>query len=133
MRTRRGAALVVAAVATAMFATAAPSSATVHEITGMLCSLQRGDGGAILAPPGISGENGESERAEANLALPLFATGFATFVPGAAPGGGDLIMLDEDHPASKISLTGDLLPVGDGLYVTDFEFDRGAWQHCLRP
>lgn len=68
-----------------------------------------------------------------NLALPLFATGFATFVPGAGPGGDDVIVLDEGHPAAKISLTGGLFEIEDGLWITSFAFDLGAWQNCRRP
>jgi hypothetical protein len=133
MRRRAGPLVATLALVVGLMATAAPAWGTVHEITGMLCSLKSEGGTAIFNPPGVTGENGESDRGEANLALPLFATGFATFVPGGGPDGDDLIVLDEDHPASKITLTGGLFEVEDGLWVTDFTFDQGAWQHCFGP
>lgn len=112
---------------------AAPASATVHEITGMLCAIAQGNGSETLgSPPGISGENGSSDRGELNLARPLFATGFATFDPTGGPEGMGLISFDENHPASKINLTGGFFPIGGGVYVTAFEFTRGGWQNCLK-
>jgi hypothetical protein len=98
----------------------------------MLCAIANGEPTDALGfPPGISGENGESARGELNLALPLFATGFATFDPTGGPNGEALITFDEDHPASKISLTGGLLEIEEGIWVTAFRFDRGEWQNCL--
>ncbi len=108
----------VAALMMTLFA-AAPASATVDELTGMPCS----GGNAIFGPPGITGENGASDRGGANFAKPLFATGFATFVPGGGPGGDDLISFDGNHPASKITLTGGLVEIEPGLWITDFVFN----------
>jgi hypothetical protein len=108
-----------------------PASATVHEITGMLCSLKSQGNTAVFDPPGISGENGRSDQGEVNLAKPLFASGFATFDPTGGPGGDALISFDEDHPASKIELTGELFEAEPGLWVTDFTFTNGAWQNCF--
>lgn len=131
--TARAKRLVVTAIVTAMMlGGAAPASGTVHEITGMLCSLQSEGGNAVFNPPGISGENGESHRGEANLAMPLFATGFATFDPTGGPGGDALISFDEFHPASKIELTGELFELEEGLWVTAFSFTKGSWQNCFK-
>jgi hypothetical protein len=130
LRLRRLAVLVAALMV--FVAMALPASATVHEITGMLCSFKaQGDNFAVFNPPGITGENGESEQGEVNLAKPLFASGFATFDPTGGPGGEALISLDEDHPASKIELTGEIVPLEEGVWVTDFTFTKGAWQNCF--
>ena len=110
---------------------ALPATATVHEITGMLCSFKSEGNTAVFNPPGVSGENGQSHQGEANLAKPLFATGFATFDPTGGPGGDALISFNEDHPASKIELTGGLIMIEPGLWVTDFTFTKGAWQSCF--
>jgi hypothetical protein len=122
--------LLAAVAAAAMLLSTVPALATVHEITGMLCSLKNGGGNAIFNPPGLTGENGESDRGEVNLALPLFATGVATFVPGGGPDGGDLIVLDDEHPAAQFELTGELVEIEEGLWVTDFEF-AGPWEACF--
>jgi hypothetical protein len=109
------------AAALALFAAAlgaTPASATVHEITGMACS----DGHAMFGPPGITGQNGNSHRGEANFALPLFATGFATFDPTGGPDGDPLISFDDSHPASKVILTGEVVEIEPDFYVTEFEF-----------
>ena len=127
MRTRLVSLATVAALTAALLAVAAPASGTVHEITGMGCS----GGHAIFGPPGITGQNGASDRADANFALPLFATGFASFDPTGGPGGDALISFDENHPASKINLTGGLVEIEPGVWITDFEFTRGSWQNCL--
>lgn len=125
-------ALVATFAAASMLLLTVPAQATVHEITGMLCSIKNGGGNAIFAPPGISGANGNSHRGEVNLALPLFATGFATYIPGGGPGGDDLVVLDDEHPASKITLTGGLFSPFPGLWITDFEFDTTqAWANCF--
>ena len=131
MRSRVVSLAVVGALTMALLAVAAPASATVHEITGMLCSLKQGGGQAIFGPPGVTGENGASDRGEANFALPLFATGFASFDPTGGPGGDALISFDEDHPASKITLTGGLEEIEPGLWLTDFEFNKGNWLNCF--
>lgn len=111
----------------------APAHGTVHEITGMLCAVANGNADpSIFGPPGITGQNGNSGQGEANLAKPLFASGVATFIPDGGPGGAPLIFFDENHPAAKFSLTGDIVPIGDtGLFVTDFTIDSGAWTNCL--
>lgn len=114
--------IVAAAAAMALFAAAlapTPASATVHEITGMNCS----NGHAKFFPPGISGQNGNSQRGEANLARPLFANGFASFDP-TGHDGAPLISFDPNHPASKITLTGNEVETepGSGIYITEFEF-----------
>lgn len=98
----------------ALVAFALPATATVDELTGMPCS----GGNAIFFPPGVSGGSNANNDAQA-----LFATGFATFVPGGGPGGDDLISFDENHPASKITLIGGFFPVGPGLWIDAFEFD----------
>jgi hypothetical protein len=97
----------------------------------MLCSLKNGGGNAIFNPPGVSGENGASDRGEANFALPLFASGFASFDPTGGPGGDVLISFDENHPASKIELTGALVEIEPGVWITNFTFTKGAWQNCF--
>ncbi len=109
-----------------LVAFALPATATVDEITGMPCS----GGKAIFGPPGITGGSNAD-----NFANPLFASGFATFIPGGHPSGADLISFDENHPASKIILTGGFFPAGPGLFVTDFEFDPAfpAFKNCATP
>lgn len=111
----------------------APASGTVHEITGMLCAVANGNASpSIFGPPGITGQNGNSSQGDANLAKPLFATGVATFIPDGGPAGAPLISFDEDHPAAKFTLTGEIVELGDtGLFVTVFEIDSGAWTNCL--
>lgn len=131
MRRRLLSLAAVAAMAMALLAT--PASATVHEITGMVCS----GGNAVFNPPGVSGANGASSVD--NQIRPLLATGFATIDPfydgsTATPAGAPapLVTFDEDHPASKINLTGDIVFIAEaGLYITEFEFTRGNWQNCL--
>ncbi len=110
----RRAILIAVVSAMALVAFALPATATVDELTGMPCS----GGNAIGFPPGVSGGSNAD-----NLANALFASGFATFIPGGGPGGADLISFDENHPASKITLTGGFFPAGPGLFITDFEFD----------
>ncbi len=97
-----------------LVAFALPATATVDEITGMPCS----GGKAIFGPPGITGGSNAD-----NFANPLFASGFASFIPGGGPEGADLISFDENHPASKIILTGELVEIEPGLFLTEFEFD----------
>ena len=106
-----------------LVAFALPATATVDELTGMPCS----GGKAIFGPPGITGGSNAD-----NFANPLFATGFASFIPGGGPGGDDLISFDEDHKASKIILTGAIVPIGPGLWLTEFEFDPAfpAFANC---
>jgi hypothetical protein len=123
--------LVLGAMIVSMLIVAIPAGATVHEITGMLCSFKSEGNTAVFNPPGVSGENGESDQGEANFAKPLFASGFATFDPTGGPDGDALISFDEDHPASKIELTGGLIEIEPGVWVTDFTFTQGAWQNCF--
>ncbi len=110
---RRAISIAVVAAMT-LVAFALPATATVDELTGMPCS----GGKAIFGPPGITGGSNAD-----NFANPLFASGFASFIPGGGPGGDDLISFDENHPASKITLTGEIVPIGPGLWLTEFEFD----------
>ncbi len=110
---RRAISIAVVAAMT-LVAFALPATATVDEITGMPCS----GGKAIFGPPGITGGSNAD-----NFANPLFASGFASFIPGGGPGGDDLISFDENHPASKITLLGFLVEIEDGLWLTAFEFD----------
>lgn len=131
MRRRTSRIAVLVAAFGVFVAMTLPASATVHEITGMLCSFKSEGNTAVFNPPGISGENGESDQGEANLAKPLFATGFATIDPTGGPGGEVLITLDDDHPASKIELTGGLVEIEPGVWLTDFTFTKGAWQNCF--
>jgi len=131
MRTQRSRIAVLISALGVFVAMALPASATVHEITGMLCSFKSEGNTAVFNPPGITGENGESNQGEANLARPLFATGFATFDPAGGPGGDALVTLDDDHPASKIQLTGEIVEIEPGVWVTDFTFTKGAWQNCF--
>ena len=131
MRTQRSRIAVLISALGVFVAMALPASATVHEITGMLCSFKSEGNTAVFNPPGITGENGESNQGEANLARPLFATGFATFDPTGGPGGDALVTLDDDHPASKIQLTGEIVEIEPGVWVTDFTFTKGAWQNCF--
>lgn len=130
MRSKIALLVMVALLSMAFVVTAVPVSGTVHEITGMLCSFNGEGGNAVLNPPGISGENGASDRGALNLARPLFASGFATFDPSGGPGGTALISFDEDHPASKIELTGTLFELEPGLWVTAFTFTNGSWRNC---
>lgn len=117
--------------ALAAMAVAMPASATVHEITGMLCA---GDN-AKLFPPGVSGGSNSG-----NFGRPLFATGFveevvAPYAGDGVNGPGVLIVFDFDHPASKLSPhpTLDTFFVGDGTYISAFVLDEGhGFTNCVR-
>ena len=119
-------ALVLAALGALVIA--GPTSATVHEITGMFCAGEHGN----HFPPGLSG----GSNAEDNFAKPLFATGFIEsvepFVGDAGPG--VLITFDFDHPASKLAPhpTEDVFFVGDGTYISAFVFDTDdGFTNCV--
>ena len=112
----------IAALTMALLAVASPASGTVHEITGMRCS----GGNAVFNPPGVTGGSNAD-----NFAQPLFASGFASFNPTGGPGGDALISFDENHPASKITLTGGLTEIEPGVWLTNFAFNQGNWQNCL--
>lgn len=96
------------AVATAVVAlsggltlmSAAPASATVHEIFAQWCS-----GHDPQDPPGISGGSNAN-----NFARPLIANGFiGDPVPFAD---GLLLKFNYDHPASKVRGTGTYIVIG---------------------
>ncbi|QKJ19233.1 hypothetical protein [Microbacterium hominis] len=94
--------IAMAASAGLVFVSAAPASATVHEIVAQWCS-----GHDELAPPGITG----GSKAD-NLAKPLFASGFITgnLVPFTGDAGpGFLIEFNYDAKNSKT--------VGTGVFV----------------
>jgi hypothetical protein len=124
----------VLALGLLILGTAAPASATVHEIVGQWCS-----GRGELFPPGLSGGSNAD-----NFARPLFATGFASTVPNFDPddGGpmepGVLIAFDFDHPAAKITGLGffvqvDELPDGTPVYIEAFTLDtEDGFTNCAR-
>ncbi|MGC5584550.1 hypothetical protein [Ornithinimicrobium sp. W1665] len=112
----------------AMIMTAAPASATVHEIVGQWCSGQ-----GELSPPGISG----GSKAD-NFAKPLQASGF---IGGLAPhNDGMRIVFNYDQPNSKVMGTGVFVEIGtvptpEGtvpLYLELIEPDPDfpAFRHC---
>lgn len=121
---RRTLGLVTSIVAAAMAITlsAAPASATVHEIVGQWCS-----GHDELAPPGISG--GSTPE---NIGRPLAANGVVTLTPYLDS---VLIDIDFDHPAVKVEAVGDpvqLFPGGPYAYPLE---PQGPFTNCknLRP
>jgi hypothetical protein len=110
--------------------TAAPATATVHEITGMFCAT----GGGNPFPPGLSGRSNAD-----NFAKPLAATGFIKSVTPYAGDGvngpGMLITFDFEHPASKIAPHPTIATfyVGGGTYLTAFVLDADhGFTNCLR-
>lgn len=113
--------LLLAAVsaATAAFAFAAPSGATVHEIVGQWCSGQ-----PALAPPGIS--NPANQK---TFARPLIAAGIVSVVPF---NGGILFQFNFDHPALKIVPAGDPVQLAPGVWITPWTTDDDfpAFRNC---
>ncbi|MGD8199139.1 hypothetical protein ACQE98_00575 [Ornithinimicrobium sp. W1679] len=116
----------------AMIMTAAPASATVHEIVGQWCSGQ-----GELSPPGISG----GSKAD-NFAKPLEASGFIG-EELAEHDDGLRIVFNYDRPNSKVVGTGEFVqvgfvPVGPGpddtvpLYLELIKPDPTfpAFRHC---
>lgn len=121
---------VVALAAMAVFTSASPASATVHEITGMFCAGEHGN----PFPAGLSGGSNAD-----NFAKPLFATGFAQSVEPYAGNGlngpGVLITFDFDHPASKLAPHPglDTFFVGDGTYISAFVLDSShGFANCVQ-
>ncbi|WP_154402086.1 hypothetical protein [Ornithinimicrobium cavernae] len=119
------AAATVALVPAGLFATAAPASATVHEIVAQWCSGQD-----PLEPPGVSGgSNGD------NFAKPLMASGF---IGDPVPfRDGLLIPFDYGAPASKVMGTGIFVPIQTQpvtIYIELIQPDPTfpAFQHCPR-
>lgn len=112
----------VACVAAASLVPAPTASATVHEIVAQWCA-----GRAELLPPGITG----GSKAD-NVAKPLFASGVIESITTYQDG--ILISFDFDHPAIKIEPTGDIVPLGPGVYVTEFRLDADfpAFQNCKK-
>jgi hypothetical protein len=118
-------AVLLAAMAALAFA--APTTATVHEITGMFCAGEHGN----PFPAGLSGGSNAD-----NFAKPLFATGFIEsvepFAGDGTNGPGVLITFDFDHPASKLAPhpTEATFFVGNGTYISAFVFD-GGFTNCV--
>ncbi|HEX5039815.1 MAG TPA: hypothetical protein VFW95_06760 [Candidatus Limnocylindria bacterium] len=118
--------LAVVLAATAAVVLAAPTAATVHEITGKFCSGGHGN----EFPPGLSGGSSAD-----NFAQPLFATGLVEsvepFAGDGVNGPGVLITIDFDNPASKLAPhpTLDVFFLGEGTYVSAFVLD-GPYTNC---
>ena len=123
-------ALVLSAMAAMAFAM--PTSATVHEITGMFCAGEHGN----HFPAGLSGGSHPTAN---NFAKPLFATGFIEsvdddFEGDGVNGSGTLITFDFDQPASKLAPhpTLETFFVGDGTYISAFVFDSSdGFTNCV--
>ena len=120
---RRFAIHAVTAIALSSLAVLVPApnaSATVHEIVGQWCA-----GRGELFPPGLSGGSSAD-----NFAKPLFATGVIESITPYLDG--VLITFDFDHPAIKLVSTGQIVQIGPGTYVTEFELDPefAAFTHC---
>ena len=120
---RRFAVHAVTAIALSSLAVLIPApnaSATVHEIVGQWCA-----GRGELFPPGLSGRSSAD-----NFAKPLFATGVIESITPYLDG--VLISFDFDHPAIKLVSTGQIVQIGPGTYVTEFELDPefAAFTHC---
>ena len=117
MRGTLGLVTSIVAAATAMTLSAAPASATVHEIVGQWCA-----GHDELAPPGISG--GSSSE---NIGRPLAASGVVSLTPYLDS---VLIDIDFDHPAVQVVATRaprELFPGGPYAYPLE---PRGPFTRC---
>ena len=113
-------------VAAFSFSSAAPASATIHEIVGQWCA-----GHGELEPPGI--QSGD------NFAQPVVSNGFiGPVVPFDPPGpqpAGNLITFNYNAPPSKVMGTGsfvNIAPSGTPLYIEVIALNPNfaAFQHC---
>ena len=111
MRRTLGLVTSIVAAATAMTLSAAPASATVHEIVGQACSGQ-----PPLFPAGLTGGSSAD-----NFAQPLFATGVIEQV--SVIDGTTFIDLNFDHPAIKLVQTSGYMPVGPNIFVSAHTLD----------
>lgn len=125
---RKTRALLVLAVVAVMtlILTAAPASATIHELVASFCSGQH-----VQDPPGVTGRSSAD-----NFAQPLFATGV---VQGLAPYDADgdsvpeavIVVFDFDHPAMKFAAGGgDPVEFAPGFFVPELVADHPAFDHC---
>ena len=102
-----------------------PAHAFIHEIVAQWCAGQ-----GELEPPGLvpGGKN------PANVARPLFASGVLRISP-YPEGGPDAILLDFDFtkPQLKIRPTGNIVQIGPGQFLEEFELDTDhGFTHCAR-
>jgi hypothetical protein len=113
---------------------ARPAHATIHEgPIASWCALLAYSGRIdILNPPGLTGQGSEQ-----SFARPILASGMVTVTApydhdGDGTPDGVLITPNTDHPAVKVTLTGDIFEVEPGVFIAFFvpDPDFAAFERC---
>jgi hypothetical protein len=119
---RRGRARIAATVlaCTALLATVAPASATIHEIVASFCS----GGNSNVFPAG------QSAFGRTSFLRALQATGAVTIIPNTPTTGAITLDYNNDAPAGKFEGHDVFVEAVPGIWVEVLEADHAAFDRC---